>query len=255
MKTYIFYHSQFMSYCSFNETEIEQTLQHVARGTDTGDLVVALYLLPGVHQSRGTAHVRTWMSPRSFIARNGKWTCSKKWPVPADLPGRFKLIRMRLDGRDRLYPRTDHDTYFWEFRYRSFTDHLATLFAHELHHFRRYHHDMHPREGEQSANRWALNHVRKLGYHVEGKKVEQRRKWRRRQTILRKTFPRPDPFVRFRNLAAGAQVVITHDPGHRYDRQTVTVVRPIRSNSKRMVVRTGDEKIWRWPMAWLKIPE
>ncbi|MBN2030401.1 hypothetical protein JW824_09170 [bacterium] len=184
MQVHLFHNSDFFKQNRIHREDVLTTLERIAHSTNTSDLVVALYIIPGYRRNRGTAYVRRWMTPARFIARTGKWAFARKWGSPPDLPQQFKLIRMRLDGRDRLFPRTERDIYGWEFHYLNFLGHLATLFAHELHHFRRYHLNLHPREGEQSANKWALQHVQKCGFQVEAKKhpVQQRR--RRRRSIL-----------------------------------------------------------------------
>lgn len=223
----------------------------VASDTNTRELVVALYLLPGPHQARGIALTRDWQTPAVFPARRGKWSFTQRWSTPEDLPAMFKLIRIRLDGNPDDYPKTEIDSYGWRFQYAEFIDHLAVLFAHELHHFRRYHLGFHPREGEHSANRWAIRHVHSLGFRVEGTRAYIRRSNQSILPALQKTFPGLDRFRSFRKLKAGARLRITHDPSMRYRGQAVTVVRPIRSNSKRIVITTPDGKTWRWPMDWL----
>ena len=238
-----------------DEKELARLLNRVAQGTPTQDLVVALYLLPGAHQNRGTAYCQAWMTPANFLARRGKWTFTQKWSPPPDLPSRFKLIRMRLDPNNRLFPRTETDTYGWTFQYATFSDHLATLFAHELHHFRRYHLGLHPREGEHRANAWALRCVQTLGFRVTVRRLPRKRKPSFIRSLSVKRIAVFDPFGTFRNLQAGARLIVTHDPKRRYLGQTVTVLRPIRRNAKRIVVQTTDGKTWRWPMAWLRIAE
>ena len=255
MKIVLFAQTRTMERSSGLETKIRETLLNVSRDTNTDDLVVALYLVRGRHRIRGTAYARFWMTPETFIARRGKWTFTRNWKTPDDLPDRFKLIRMRLDGDMASYPRTETDRYGWQFRYRTFYDHLATLFAHELPHYRRYHLHFHPREGEHAANRWALSHVQNAGHRVEGKRLPNTKKRRSIQSRFLKKFPHLDPFKEFRSLKAGAALIVKHDPRHRYLGQSVRVLRPIRSNSKRIVIETPDGKTWRWPMDWLKAKE
>jgi hypothetical protein len=176
MRVYIHSSERYYQQTGMGQEDIRQVLDSIAAGTDTQDLVVSVYLLPGIHQHRGTAHVQQWVTPDYFTTKRGKWAFSDRWDVPIDLPPRFKLIRMRLDGRTQAYPMVERDRYDWEFRYASLPDHLATLFAHELHHYRRHHLNLHPREGEQSANRWALQHVRALGFNVEGRRLPAKRR-------------------------------------------------------------------------------
>ena len=255
MKIYTFSHPDYLQRAGLTKQKIQQTLELVARDTDTRDLVVAVYILRGRHQTRGTAFVRDWMKLETFLAKRGKWSFTRKWGIPLDLPPHYKLIRMRVDGHIGLYPLKEMDVYGWELQYHTFEDRLASLFAHELHHFRRYHLNFHAREGEHSANRWALEHVRKLGYNV----VCTRRLKRKRRVSLRtsimKIHPSLDPYASFRNCNPGDRLIITRDPNERYVNDVVTVMRTIRSNSKRIVIQTSDEQIWRWPMNWLKIPD
>jgi hypothetical protein len=231
------------------DDRIRSLLEQVALGTDTKDLVAAVYILPGPHQVRGTAYCLHWLEPKHFRTSRGKWKCTQKFVIPEALPDRYKLIRIRLDGHRASYPRTEKDLYGWTFRYPAFEDHLALLFAHELHHFRRYHLNLHRREGEHKANQWALDRVRALGFRVEAEKPDPDSG--KRRPSLWKRCPWLDPFRHFRALPAGSSLVIIHDPDGRYSGDRVTLVRPPRSNARRLVVRTPDGRDWRWPMAWL----
>ena len=255
MKTYLYSVSGFFEQGDPRRAEILHVLEKVAEGTDTSDLVVAIYLLPGVRQNRGSAFVRAWMRPQTFTAKRGKWAFAKRWGTPSDLPQKFKLIRMRLDLDREAFPKTETDSYDWEFRYATFRDHLAMLFAHELHHYRRYHLGFHPREGEHHANLWALKHVQNLHFDVTGTRLPIKRRTSFRQFPLLKKFQQRDPFATFRKLGFGDLLVISHDPKRQYLDQTVRVLRPIRQNSKRIVIQTSDGKRWRWPMTWLKMDE
>jgi hypothetical protein len=196
------------------------------------------------------------MSPKEFQTGRGHWDLTRRFSAPEDLPERYKLIRMRLDPDLEAFPRTERDGYHWLFAYRSFSDQVATLFAHELHHFRRHHLNLHPREGEQSANRWALETVLRLGFSVEGRPVRRPRK---PQTKFRTLLPGlrrwADPHRRLKSLKAGARLLITHDPRGDYEGQITFLIRPARANAKRVVLRTPDGKTWRWPMAWVKAVE
>jgi hypothetical protein len=249
MKCYVFPGKKAVSDTRF----LLDTLQAVADGTDTHDLVVALYVLPGKRQSRGTAYVHHWMVPDTFLATRGNWRVTQRFGIPDGLPDRFKLIRMRIDDDSRSFPKTEQDGYHWEFRYRTFQDQLALLFAHELHHYRRHHLNLHPRGGERSANRWALHHVQALGFDVTGKSLPMAKKGFSSRTFLIRHFPHLDPYADFRSLKPGSRLRIRRDPRNQYIGQSVILVRAARLNSKRLVVQTPDGKIWRWPMAWLKV--
>ncbi|MFC1569748.1 hypothetical protein ACFL4L_05900 [bacterium] len=247
MQLFIFGQPSQFNKLSLSKKNISDTCHHVAESTDTSCLVTALYFIPGVNQTRGV-YIRPWTDPNSFQTGRGKWAFTPHYPIPDNLPAQFRLIRMRLDGRANLYPRSDHDVYGWRFTYQHLEEHLATLFAHELHHYRRYHLNLHLKKGEHGANRWALSHVQTLGYQVSGQRVSKKRQRKRLKLF---GFSKQDPFKEFRHLRAGDRLIIKIDPRHIYINQTVQIVRPIRSNSKRIVIVTADGKQWRWPMTWL----
>jgi hypothetical protein len=231
-----------------------RVLERVAADTDTADLVVALYLLPGVQASRGTAYVRRWMTRDGFATGRGHWRPTLRFGTPDGVPGRFKLIRMRLDPDPETYPRDERDGYRWLFRYGSFDDHLAALFAHELHHFRRHHLGHHPRGGEHAANRWALETAVRLGFSVEGVPGRPLRRSRTPLSALLTGWRRKtDRYGGLRQLKAGDRIRVDRDPRNRYTGASAEVVRPARSNAKRMVIRTQDGIVWRWPLAWMSV--
>ncbi|MBN2202499.1 hypothetical protein JW777_11130 [bacterium] len=257
MRVFQFASARTWSRSALTPHDINRVLERVAEGTDTGNLVVSLYLLPGIHASRGTAYVHRWMTPDDFTTGRGNWNCTLRFGAPDSLPDRFKLIRMRLDPDPATYPRDERDGYRWLFRYGAFHDHLATLFGHELHHFRRHHLGMHPRAGEHAANRWALEQAVRLGYDVRGKPGPPAR--RRPVSQLSGLFAgrrkKTDPYAALRRLKAGERIRIDRDPRNRYAGEPAELVRPVRSNAKRMVIRTRDGMIWRWPLAWVGVFE
>lgn len=227
--------------------EIRTLLETLAKDTDTRDLAVALYFgVPGL-PTRGTAYIRDWHTPKTWQAVRGLWKHTAVLPQPSDLPPRYRLIRMHLAHPASHYPRKERDIYGWEFQYASLYDHLALLFAHELHHFRRYHLDLHPREGEHAANQWALERCRQTGCAVEGRRLAVKKKKSKKRPRLW------DAYKTFRPLLAGDAVQIIIDPKGMYQGQQALVERPIRAQSKRIVIKTGDGKVWRWPMAWVKV--
>ncbi len=257
MRVFQFASPRTWSRSALTQDEISRVLEHVAEGTDTRDLVVSLYLLPGIHASRGTAYVHRWMTPDAFTTGRGNWKFTLRFGAADGLPDRFKLIRMRLDPDPATYPRDERDGYRWLFRYGGFHDHLAALFGHELHHFRRHHLGMHPRAGEHAANRWALEHAVRLGYDVHGKPGQPAR--RRPVSMLSGLFAglrkKTDPYGTLRRLKRGERVRIDRDPRNRYTGEPAELVRPVRSNAERMVIRTMDGMIWRWPLAWVSVFE
>jgi RimJ/RimL family protein N-acetyltransferase len=204
-------------------------LDRIADGTETSDLVVALYLLPGPHRTHGTAYAHEWMTPSEYRTGRGRWKISLRFPQPGQLPDRYKLIRLRLDPDSGVYPRDERDMYGWVFRYSRFTDHLVALFAHELHHYRRHHLGLHPRGGEHAANEWALDTVKRLGFHVEGRRVLVRRRRRAWKTgLVPSWLRRTDPHARLRRLSPGSRLIVSHDPRANYLGQEAVLVRRVR---------------------------
>ncbi|MBD3289898.1 hypothetical protein GF337_13915 [candidate division KSB1 bacterium] len=248
MKIYLFSNENSGEYFDMDSGEINRIIDKVAHETNTNDLVMALYFLRKSPWIGGT-YFRNWMNPDEFITGRGRWKITKKFDHKIELPWRYKLIRILFDLKMKKYPLIQNDRYGWVFRYESFSDHLAFITAHELHHFRRYHLDMHRKEGEHSANRWALAYVNELGFSVSGKKKTAKKKKRFNHYIFSKT----DPYEKFRNLKTGAKLLIHHDPNGRYLNEYAVVMRPIRNNSKRIVIKTADGKAWRWPMEWLTV--
>jgi len=252
MKTYYFSDTDWNKHFDITTSEITDVLTSISSDTNTEGLILALYLVGKNSGSGGVAYVRNWLTQKQFISHRGRWSFAVKFPVPNDLPEKFKLIRLQFGVNYLKYPLRQQDSYGWELNYKSFEDHLAFLFAHELHHFRRYHLGFHPREGENSANRWAINHVRELNFQVSGEKINSRKK-KSKFSKLFQTKIGFDPFKKFRNLKSGDKIVIKYDPRGRYQNESVTVVRSVRRNSRRIVIETGDGKSWRWPMEWVMI--
>lgn len=267
---------------------IQGVLHHVAGETDTRDLVVCVYLSAKSQWTGGIACVRSWQTQKCFTAVRGKWRFIKDFPIPEGMPDRFKLIRLRLIDNPRRYPLRERDIYDWEHRFHRFEDHLAFLFAHELHHYRRYHLGLHPREGEQSANRWALEKLEELGYLVDSVRIRKKRRQQRfplaafinpfdfvrQQDALSHSFKshlyrifsqldghkeqkivrdKLEHFERLRMQDPGTDLRIVYDPEGGYTGQRAELIRPLRRNSYRIVIKTGDGKEWRWPMAWLEL--
>ena len=172
MKVSVFKADKVPNKSHFDEGEIRKVLSDVAELTDTTDLVVALYLSPGKKWG-GIYELRSG-TPKSFSHTKGRWAFARRFSAPSDFPQEFQLIRMIL-GTSFRYPLITRDCYGWEFRFQQFEEHLAWLFAHELHHFRRHHLGLHPREGEISANKWATARVKELGLDVQARPIRRRR--------------------------------------------------------------------------------
>ena len=251
MIVYCFSDTNWKRRLSFDESKLEQIFYQIADGSNTNDLIVANYLLNRNSWSGGIAYTRDWLSPKQFITYRGRWKFTQIFEPPDDLPDAFKLIRMQFGLKGLKYPLCQIDRYGWKLTYSSLIDHIAFLFAHELHHYRRFHLGLHNREGENLANKWALARVQQLNYKVIGiKLIPHKRKKKSARFLSYEIF---DPYKKFRFLTAGDQLLIKYDPKGHYLNQIATVMRPIRKNSKRIVVETPDGKQWRWPLEWIAV--
>lgn len=252
MKIYYFSNINWETRFQLDELKLTNTITHVANGTCVDDLVVAVYFVNNSKWNGGAAYTRNWIQSKQFNKARGRWQFTKAFPVPLNIPDSFKLIRLQFDLNHLKYPLSQIDIYGWKINSSSFIDHLAFLFAHELHHFRRYHLGFHHREGENSANKWAIDYTRQLNYRVNGEKLKKqpRKKIISRFSKSTKFF---DKYQKFRTLSSGDQIKIKHDPSGRYENASASVVRPIRNNSRRIVIKTPDGKQWRWPMEWVAL--
>lgn len=136
----------------------------IATTTDTENLVVAVYLTRG---KQWAGHLlRNPVTPERFSRKRGRWAFTRTFQTPKALPERFALIRLKLGMQ--AGGKSFADAYGWSYRCGDFYfDGVANLFAHELHHYRRWHLGLHPRESEHSANRWALARAKEAGFQVE----------------------------------------------------------------------------------------
>jgi len=234
------------------EFSISDILRQIAGDTPTDDLVVAAYFIQRSTWSGGVAFARGWLGPDQFQSHRGRWKFTRRFMIPDDLPASYKLIRLHLNMDRSNYPIEQRDRYGWQLRYDSIEDHVAFLFAHELHHFRRYHLNLHPREGENGANLWALRRAADLGYRIQGVKIGRPKpKSKFSKLLSARLFI--DPYRKYRSLASGDRLIIRFDPGGRYQGKIASVMRPIRKNSRRIVIRTEDGRIWRWPLEWISV--
>lgn len=251
MKIYYFSDTNWQQRLNLRESELSDIFDLISDDTDTNDLVVSNYLLSRYSWSGGIAFARDWLTASQFISSRGRWKFTRGFGIPQDLPAKFKLVRLHIGIRKLSYPMCQFDRYGWKLTYESLRDHIAFLFAHELHHFRRYHLGFHVREGENLANKWAIDRLQQLNFHVKGLKINQPRA--KQSSSLRVIYQLIDPFKRYRSLSIGDKVFIKHDPKGRYHGQIVPVVLPVRSHSRRVVIETADGKRWRWPLEWIDL--
>ncbi len=251
MKVYCFSDTNWQARLNLTVSDIVQIITQISSDTCTVDLILALYLLSSNSGSGGIAYVRNWLTPKHFASQRGRWRFTKKFPPPNDLPEKYKLIRLQFGINYLSYPLSQQDCYGWTLTYHKFQDHLAFLFSHELHHFRRFHLGFHTNEGENTANKWSIHLAQDNNFQVSGSK-STKRKTSGCCTFLR-SRGLSNRYSKFRELAAGDRLIIKYDPQGRYQNSLVTVIRPIRTNSRRIVVQTEDGKHWRWPMDWIAL--
>jgi hypothetical protein len=204
MKTYIFTEHEDSTKSESLRATANRVVQHVADGTDTERLVVAIYLMEESSISRGElASVRP-VRRSAFASPRSTWAFATRFAIPDDLPESFALIRMAMGSLWRR-KRIAAD-YIGLTKFRGFDDHLAFLFAHELHHFRRYHLGLHPGEGEIAASRWAVQHVTSLGYKVEV--TPRRRRRLQAQSAAPRVPTEPNPSLLRRIKARAANLCV-----------------------------------------------
>lgn len=250
MKIYYFSDTDWESLLHITQSQFSDIMFQVAGDTATKGLIVAVYLTNSRKWTGGVAYARDWLNQNLFQSNRGRWKFTNRFGIPNDLPESFKLIRLHFGSKNASYPVEQIDQYDWHLKYDSIQDHIAFLFAHELHHFRRYHLNLHPREGENSANKWALAKTSELGFKVEGEKVIRAKKKSKFSKLLSSRVL-IDPYKKYRSLVSGDTLFIRYDPKGRYQGKIVKVVRPLRKNSRRIVVETDDGKLWRWPLEWI----
>ena len=297
MRIYIFPSKNVGARRGLGEAQIVEILKGIGETSNTDDLVVAIYFIANSCKWRGFAY-KKWLTSVDFhryTKRN--WAVVRSYDAPKDLPERFKLIRMAF-GISARYPKRVIDRYGWGCECHSFKDHLAIVFAHELHHYRRYHLGLHPGEGEQSACKWGFKRASECGFTIRAERVPRpkRRKRKAKEVSLpqgrnpklltrakrivahlshedlrilseyvfhrrqaseqqQEKEQKAEQITRVRNLPKGARLRIRYDKDYYSSPHVGTVamkIRNLRSNSDRMVIKTTDGKIWRWPMAWLE---
>jgi len=252
MKIYYFSDTEWKQKLRHTKSELTEIFNQIANGTNTDMLVVATYLLGKSSSSGGIAFARDWLTDKQFLSFRGRWKFTQEFSIPHDIPETFKLIRLHFGIKNSKYPLCQIDRYGWKLTYSSFRDHLAFLFAHELHHYRRYHLRLHHGEGENSANRWALYRLNQLNFQIEGFKLPRGNKKKNISRLVQQHIIF-DPYKKYRSLHSGDKLLIKYDPRGHYQGEIVAVVRPIRKNSRRIVVETADGKLWRWPLEWIAI--
>lgn len=252
MRVYWFSDMDWETRLKCNQKNLEAILQRIAHETNTNDLVLVNYFCKKIAWNGGVAYARDFLRPGQFISHRGRWSFARSFGIPDSLPPSFKLIRLQFGLQNLQYPLSQIDRYGWKLTYSSFLDHYAFLCAHELHHYRRYHLGLHHREGENSANKWALERALQLNFELDGVKLPRHKK-KKRSALKIYSHLIFDPYKKYRSLNSGDKVVIKYDPRGHYEEKLVSVVRPVRKNSKRVVIETGDGKLWRWPLEWVSL--
>jgi hypothetical protein len=226
---------------------IEGLLHRVAEGTETRDLVTCVHVTSRGCGWGGQALAERWLTP-AFLAR-ARWPRPRRnraFAIPDDLPSRFKLIRLHCGGQVEPYPACHTSRYRFTWRFPAFEDHLGHLFAHELHHFRRHHLGLHPREGEVAAERWAHARMRALGSGTTlQRRPRQRRRWAR-QALPRRVL---EAHARLADVRPGTPLRCTEPSGRIGG--IVRVERPPRRGAWRMAVKDIQGRDWLVPLGYL----
>jgi len=130
----------------------------------------------------GAMYQQKFSSDEFHYHTRGEWKIVNSFDPPHDLPEKYALIRLKF-GSFLRYPLQTTDQYDWHYQFNYFEDHLADLFAHELHHYRRYHLAMHHGEGEQSANKFVMSMTKQADFNVKGEKIISKKRRTKKKTI------------------------------------------------------------------------
>ena len=143
---------------------VRQVLAHVFQASAATALVVACYFPNNaVWGGKVCGGVAT---PATFQQHGGDhWAIVERWRPPADLPPRFRLVRLWA-GADLRYPYTDADQYGWAWTFPSVLAHVATIAAHEAYHLMHWQLPADLLADEHQANDRALRQVWHMGFAV-----------------------------------------------------------------------------------------
>jgi hypothetical protein len=241
---------------SMDRSRIEGLLRRVAEATDTTGLIV-ITEVSSRNAGWGGSFCMREVTPERLARMKGVWREAHSSGVPPGLPSSFRLIEMRIGSRGEKYPRIEYNRNGFKLWFKDFSAHLAYLFAHELHHYRRYCLDMHPREGEKSADRWAAARANETGYSMNlvAVKIRRRTKRRSRRRPAGPIAMSETDWNEIKNLPSGSPVCVTRTDNRKLPVGTmVQFIRPMRA-SYRALVRdpAGDERLV--PIEWLRVVE
>lgn len=226
---------------------VEGTIRRIAEGTDTSGLVVL------VHLSRRTARwggvfYSSDVSLEALRKLRGPWREVHGDGVPPGLPSSFPLIEVSIGAKRASYPLADDNRNGFRIECASFHDHLAYIFAHELHHYRRYKLGMHHREGEKSADKWAVVRARTAGYFVNIQKSPVSRR-------AGMKGPPSEHWRRVRALKEGSLLLLAKSDNRRLPAGSrLQFIRAMRGSYRVLCRDTrGDERVV--PIDWVRIIE
>lgn len=237
-----------------NRNSLKDILHHVAEGTDTESLVVLISLEHSTRRWGGAFYPGD--IPRGRLRRlRGPWRKAHPDGIPPGLPETFRLIEVHIGSKSSSYPCRDLNRNGFLVSLPSFDAHLAYIFAHELHHYRKHHFGLHPNEGEKGADRWAAARACDLGFEVA---LEERKQKRRRSFLRKRRTVRPSSkaaeahWAIMRALHAGALVQLTRSDNRKIPAGSLlSFVRPMRG-SYRVLVKSPDGADLCVPMDWLR---
>lgn len=240
MKTYVFDNGKTFERLGLSTADIRAVLNRIARGTDTRQLVIAVYGQPSHDTWRGVCYGDTKV-PADFVERTGTWRGSIAHGIPTDLPREFKLIRLMIGSTKSRWPRRTSDKTH-QLILGGPCDLLAFLFGHELAHFRSYHLGLPPGRGETRATAWSIEHASALGYDVAGSPLTRILSSQRKQ-------------IRSRFQIGSLHVIAEAWPEYERHKGTeAIVISQPRGSARRVLVglRTGER--FYWPIEWLQTP-
>jgi hypothetical protein len=230
-------------------------MHRVAADTQTEGLI-AILSLESSRKRWGGAFYPGDVVPARMQRLRGPWRTEHPDGIPPGLPDKFRLIEVHIGTRGASYPRTDHNRNGFKLWFSSFDSHLAYIFAHELHHYRKHHLGLHPRQGEKGADRWAAARVCELGMPLEMTAFKPRRRLFRRR---RKSQPQPTSeqqqlrWERIRALSPGTSIRLTKSdnraipPGIQF-----SFVRPLRGSYRVLVQGPAGADIC-VPIDWVEV--
>ena len=240
-----------------DRARVEGVIRRIANGTSTRGLVVTVHLAADGSGWNGGFYAKD--IPRKLLLdMRGPWRTAHASGIPPGLPEKFPMIEIYMGAKGARYPSVDYNLNGFRMWCRSFHAHLGYIFAHELHHYRRYKLGLHRGEGEKSADKWAAGRVCEVGYHMTMKPYRLHlngKKPPRRKKVPRRTKMSAAYWKRIVSLKRWSVVRLAKSDNRRVPPGTLLrFLRPMRNSYRALVLdHRGDERVV--PIEWLRIVE